>query len=363
MKLGKYFLILLAAATNAQAQEAGTVNATAAVPFLRVSPDARTGAMGDAGIAMLPDANAAFLNSARLPFAKAASAVGITYSPWMKDVNGEMFLASLAGHHRLKSGGTLSAGLRYFNMGNIDQYDYSGTFMQSSSPREFAIDLGYSRKIAGQWGVGITFRYINSRLINGSVGTTVFKTGSAVAADLSVFYHGVNEKGAGWTWGAALTNLGSRISYSNNSGEKDLLPAKLGTGAAYHIVFNEDNRLALTLDLNKYLVPAVAADSASVAKYRDRSVMGSWLQSFSDYDRFGVSTGAEYTYNDMFSLRAGYFMETRKEGGRKYFTAGAGLQYADFTLNFSYLAPFSDELARNPISNTLRFGLNYHIKP
>lgn len=355
------FGILLSVSMHGQT--GSTSITTTAVPFLRISPDARSGGMGDAGVAITPDANASFWNVAKLPFAQRKSGVSATYSPWLKDINGEMFLGSLTGYRQLGNDQALSASLRYFNMGNIDQHDYSGTYLQTAQPREFAIDLGYSRKLSDRNGVGLTFRYINSRLIQGNVGGNQIRNGSSVAADLGYYHNGLDTKGQGWTWGVALSNLGSKMSYTNNNNRKDFIPAKLGIGLARTTVFNDDNKLLITADVNKLLVPAVPLDSSQIISYQQKGVVESWFQSFNDYDRLAVSLGAEYSYREMFHLRAGYFAESKNEGARRYFTAGAGVHYSSFGINFSYLVPFdmNNIGGRNPLSNTLRFSVLFNM--
>lgn len=355
-------LLSLAGLKGAAQSSATNPFTTTAVPFLRISPDARAGGMGDAGLATTPDANSGFWNLAKTPFAKSKSAVSATYSPWLKEINGEMHMASLTGYYQLENEQALSASVRYFNMGSIEQTDYNGTLQQTNQPREFAIDLGYSRALSQKAGVGVALRYIHSKLTEGNLNGTDYKAGSAVAADLSFFYNGLNEKGQGWSWGAALSNLGSKINYSNNATGKDFIPAKLGIGGAYTTVFDEDNKLTFAADFNKLLVPSVANDPESETDYHNKGVVESWAQSFSDYNRFQFAAGAEYLFKGQFALRAGYNAETKQEGGRHYFTAGAGINYQSFGFNFSYLAPFNDDNVRSPLSNTMRFGLIYHLE-
>jgi hypothetical protein len=358
----KYSLLLLAlticVAANAQINTSNIT--TTAVPFLRVSPDARAGGMGDAGIATLPSTEAVFWNRAKLPFISQQAGMVANYNPWLKDVASDMYLASLAGFYNLKDQQSLSASLRYFNMGEVEQHDYNGTYLKTDNPREFAFDLGYSRKLSDRDGIAIAMRYINSKLLSGSVNGTQYKAGSAVAADLSFYHNGLDDNGAGWTWGATLSNLGSRVSYSDN-GRKDYLPAELGIGVANTLVFNLENKLTLAADINKLLVPPVPYDSAEVAGYGDKSVAESWIQSFGDNSRLQFSLGAEYNFKELLLLRAGYYMETKNEGNNNYFTAGAGINYLSFGVNFSYLVPFNNESVRSPLSNTLRFGLVFHF--
>jgi len=358
----KYSLSLIAVtfcmAVHAQINTSNIT--TTAVPFLRVSPDARSGGMGDAGIATLPSTEAVFWNRAKFPFTTQQAGIAANYNPWLKDVASDMYFASLAGYYKFKDEQSLSASLRYFNMGEVEQHDYNGTYIKTDHPREFAFDLGYSRKLSEKAGMAIAMRYINSKLLSGSINGTQYKTGSALAADLSFYHNGLDANGAGWTWGATLSNLGSRVSYSDN-GRKDYLPAELGAGLANTLVFDPENKLTLTADINKLLVPAVPYDSAEVAEYGDKNVVESWIQSFSDNTRLQFSIGAEYNYKELLVLRAGYYIETKNEGDNKYFTTGAGINYLSFGVNFSYLVPFNNASVHSPLSNTLRFGLVFHF--
>lgn len=351
---------------------------TSAVPFLRISPDARAGGMGDVGIATSADANASFWNLAKIPFAKQKTALGVTYTPWMKDLGlGDVYMVCLGGYHQLDEEQSLAASVRYFSLGNIQFSDYAGNITGDFKPRELGIDLGYTRKLNSKLSAGVALRYINSNLVGGAVsGGTTYKAGNAVAGDISIYSNGLDEVGSGWTWGLVLSNLGTKISYTNDAANKDYIPANFGLGVAYTGVIDETSKFTVGLDINKLMVPTppevtgdwVNVDSANLASYRNSSVLSSWFKSFGDAGSFGnelkefqFSLGAEYTYNDQFSLRAGYFYEDKLKGNRKYFTAGVGLKYNVIDLNFSYLVPSGNGQTRNPLSNTLRLGINFDL--
>jgi hypothetical protein len=360
---------------NAQSSTNPINVVTTAVPFLRISPDARSGGMGDVGIATIPDANSIFWNQAKIPFALSKSAIAVTYTPWLKglDLN-DVYLASLAGYYKLDELQAISASLRYFSLGNIQFTDNLGNDLQTYRPREFAFDAGYSRKLSDKLGLGIALRYINSNLASGqsSSGST-YKTGSAVAGDISLFHDGTAGKasGSGLNWGITLSNLGSKISYTNDASEKDFIPANLGLGLAYVDAVDESNKVTFGLDINKLLVPTPPAlgDTVALANYHSKGVVSSWFSSFGDapggfseeIKEFQVSLGAEYMYNNQFAFRAGYFYEAPTKGDRQYFTLGAGLNYNMFGLNFSYLIPSGSGINRNPLSNTLRFSLIFNL--
>lgn len=349
---------------------------TTAVPFLRISPDARAGGMGDAGIATIPDASSIYWNLAKIPFAKSNSAVSLTYTPWLKalDLN-DVYLVSAAGYHQIDELQAISASVRYFSLGNIQFTDNNGNSLGSYRPREFAIDAGYSRKLSDVLGLGIALRYINSNLASGqsSSGST-YKAGTSVAGDLSLFYNGYQSGDqSGINWGVTLSNLGSKIAYTNDASERDYIPANLGLGVAYVDKVDDINKITFALDVNKLLVPTPPAlgDSAGLADYRNKGVVSSWFSSFGDapggfseeLKEFTLSLGAEYSYNDQFFFRGGYFYEAPTKGDRKYFTLGAGINYNVFGLNFSYLIPSGSGVNRNPLSNTLRFSLLLNLDP
>jgi len=343
---------------------------TTAVPFLRISPDARAGGMGDVALATSPDANAQFYNLAKYPFAKSKGAVSATYTPWLKDLGlNDVYMATLAGYYKFSDLEAISGGLRYFSLGNIQFTDNLGNDISTFRPREYAIDLGYSRKLSDQLSLGIALRYIYSNLASGTFNGVYYKPGHAVAGDIGLYYTNVKENGQGWTFSGALTNLGTKISYTTDASQKDYIPANFGIGAGHTWAFNEVHKITLAMDVNKLLVPTPPSqyDSAALADYRSKSVVGSWFSSFSDapggfqeeIKEFSFGLGAEYWYNDQFAVRTGYYYEDKTKGNRKYFTMGAGIKYSMFGLNFSYLIPSGNGVNRNPLSNTIRFSVTF----
>jgi len=366
---------LLITGISSQAQTAKPLNVvTTAVPFLRISPDARAGGMGDLAIATSPDAASSYFNIGKVPFNTSNSGINLTYTPWLKKLVNDVYLASLSGFYKLDENQALSASFRYFSLGSIQFTDNFGNNLQSANPREFGIDVGYSRKLSERLGLGVGLKYINSNLAGDFSGNgSNFQAGNAVAGDLGLYYHGLNTAGSGWAFGAALSNLGSKISYTDNADQKDYIPANLGLGTTYTKAFDESNKISFGLDLNKLLVPTPPqsvdqggpVDTDNLQKYRSKSVIGSWFSSFGDapdgfseeIKEFQVSVGAEYWYNNQFALRAGYFHEDKTKGNRRYFTTGVGIKYNIFGLNFSYLVPTGSASNQNPLSNTLRFSL------
>ena len=374
-------LVLFAGVQTLKAQDPQTdpINVvTTAVPFLRISPDARAGGMGDVGVATSPDASSPFWNLAKTSFAQSQFSAGLTYTPWLKDLGlNDVYLLALSGYYKLDEEQALAASVRYFSLGNISFTDPNGNSWGEGRPREFSVDVGYTRKLSDRIGLGIALRYINSNLSAGAPSAgNAYKPGNAVAGDISFFYTGADEAGQGWNFGATLTNLVSKIGYTNDATQKDYIPANLSLGAAYTKVFDENNKIQFGLDIHKLLVPTppvftgdIPTDSALTVEYRSKSVVNSWFSSFGDapggfseeLKEFSFSLGAEYSYNDQFFARAGYFFEDKTKGNRKYFTVGLGLKYNVFGLNFSYLVPSGSGVTRNPLSNTLRFGLIFDL--
>jgi len=371
-KLTGLALLCLTVSTSLQAQNDSINVVTTAVPMLRISPDARAGGMGDLGIATTPDANASFWNQAKIPFAAQKSTIGITYTPWLKDLGlNDVYIVTAAGYHQFAEGQAISASLRYFNLGNIQFTDFAGNDLQSFRPREWALDAGYSRSLSDKIGVGVALRFIYSNLANGNTNGVTYKPGTAVAGDLSFYYNGLDENGKGLTAGAVMSNLGSKISYTNDARGRDYIPANLGLGVMYHAVIDETSKISFGLDVNKLMVPTPPRERTPEAldAYRNKSVFGSWFSSFGDapggfgeeLKEFQLSTGMEYAYNDLFFARAGYFYEARTKGNRRFFSAGLGVKYNKLGFNFSDLVPTGQGINRNPLSNTTRFSILFDL--
>ncbi len=341
-----------------------------AVPFLRINPDARGGAMGDAGIALSPDANAMHYNASRLAFTDEDLALGATYTPWLQALGlNDVYLAYLGGFKKLDENQVVSASLRYFSLGDIQYTDDNNNQLGTGKPNEFEVALAYSRKLTETFGLSITAKYLNSNLAAGQqVQGTTLKAGSAFAADIGASYRSqpLGPSGNILAIGGAITNIGNKISYTQDT-IRDFLPANLGIGAAYTFNLDQYNQITITGDVNKLLVPTPCDGSTDCKRTQneidDLSPLSGVLTSFSDApDGFGeelreltFSAGVEYWYAQQFAVRAGYFFEDQTKGNRKYLTAGLGLKYNIFGINLSYLVPTSNQ--RNPLDNTLRFSL------
>lgn len=356
----------------------GQINTiTTAVPFLMISPDARAGGMGDQGVASAPDVNSIHWNPAKLAFAEKKSGFGVSYTPWLRSLVNDMFIAYLSGYTKLKGEQALGASLRYFSLGNITFTDVNGNTIRDFKPNEFAFDVAYSRKLSEYFSGGIALRYIHSNLTGGTqVEGQDSKAGNTAAADVSVYFQKEIELGnkeAIFTSGLNISNIGAKISYTE-SGVKNFIPTNLRLGPGLKLNLNEFNTLGFMLDINKLLVPTPpiygqdstnSADNIIISgQDPDVSVAQGIFQSFSDapngfkeeMQEINIGIGSEYWYDNQFAFRAGYFYEHQNKGNRKYFTLGAGLRYNVFGLDLAYLIP-TDQ--RNPLENTLHFTLTF----
>ena len=355
---------------------------TTAVPFMRICPDARSGAMGDVGVAIDPDANAQYWNVSKVVMSDKDAGVSITYTPWLKDLVPDIFLAYIAGYLKFgeadNKNQAISLSMRYFNLGSINYTTIDATPAGTGNPREMAFDLGYSRKLSDNFSIGLTGKYIYSNIINGAGNSQGlnYKPGKSFGVDFGAFYRkqlkSSDESGQGSyiNAGIAITNLGTKVSYSNS--RRDFIPTNLGIGVAYNYQIDEFNKFTVSLDANKLLVPSPQWVKDSNGNYTflppsDKSVISGVLGSFSDATggsaeelrEVMVGIGAEYGYQNQFFARAGYFYESKQKGDRRFLSLGLGVKYNVFGLNFAYLVPSGSGVSRNPLSNTLRFSLMF----
>jgi hypothetical protein len=344
-----------------------------AVPFLRIVADARSGAMGDVGIGLSPDPNAMHFNPSKLAFAEQKMGLSATYTPWLRALGlNDVYLAYLTGFYKIDDMQTLGFGLRYFSLGSIPFTDVNGEPLVTGRPNEFEITGAYARKLADRFSASVSAKFIFSNLAAGQiVSGEVIEPGIAGAADFSLTYKAPIEMrtmNSDLTVGLAITNVGSKITYTKSLA-KDFLPANIGLGAAWSLDINDFNRITFASDVNKLLVPTPCQgqdcdlDGNGIPDFKEVSPIGAIFSSFGDAPEgfkeelreLTFSFGAEYWYDQQFAVRLGYYTEHFQKGGRKFLTAGLGLKYNVFGLNFSYLIPTTNQ--RNPLDNTLRFSL------
>ncbi len=346
-----------------------------AVPFLRIVPDARSGAMGDVGVAISPDANSMHYNASKLAFVDKDISVAATYTPWLRALGiPDVYLAYLSGYKQIDDLQTIGMSLRYFSLGTIAFTDENGGSLGDGNPNEFEVAFAYARKLSPKLSVAVTPKFIYSNLASGkTVGNVEITPGIAGAADFSLSYRTpikMNGKESDLSLGLAVSNLGTKISYTKSI-NKDFIPSNLGLGAAWNLNIDEFNSITFAADMHKLLVPTPCqgedcdTDGNGVPDYKEQSMFSGVLSSFGDApDGFSeelrelmFSMGVEYWYDQQFAVRAGYYSEHATKGNRKFFTVGLGLKYNIFGLNFSYLVPTTNQ--RNPLDNTLRFTLMF----
>ncbi|MCB0642519.1 MAG: type IX secretion system outer membrane channel protein PorV [Phaeodactylibacter sp.] len=345
-----------------------------AVPFLRIVSDARSGAMGDVGIAISPDANAMHFNDAKLIQTDKDLGISATYTPWLRALGlTDVYLAYLTGYYKFNDLQAVGLGLRYFSLGEINFTDINGEPLGNGRPNEFEVKASYSRKLSDNFSAAVGAKFIYSNLASGqTVNGTNITSGTAGAADVSLFYTTpvkLNSMDTRLNLGLAITNIGSKITYTNAANnERDFIPTNLGIGAAWELMIDDYNSITLAADVNKLLVPTPCfedcdQDQTGIPDWKEESPISGIFTSFGDapggfseeFKELMYSVGLEYWYDKQFAVRAGYYSEHQIKGNRKFFTVGLGLKYQIFGLNFSYLVPTTNQ--RNPLDNTLRFSL------
>jgi hypothetical protein len=364
--------LLFTGAARVYSQELNAIQTV--VPFLTIAPDSRSGAMGDVGVATTPDVYSQHWNPAKFAFIDGKAGVGISYSPWLRNLVPDINIAYLTGYYRIDRKQVASASLLYSSLGDVPFTDEFGNLERTFKPNELAFDLGYSRIFAENFSGGIAFRFIYSNLTGGTYsGGDATKPGISFAADISGYYHkniSLFSKDAQIAAGLNFSNIGSKMSYSDGQ-TSDFIPMNMRLGSAGTIELDKFNKLSLAIDFNKLLVPTppVYEDGEIVdGKDPNVSVPIAIFQSFYDapdgfkeeLHEITYSLGLEYWYNNQFAIRAGYFHENETKGNRKYFTAGAGFKLKGFTIDFSYLMPTA---ANHPLARTLRFSLAFDINP
>ena len=331
---------------------------TTAVPILLVSPDARGAALGESGVATTPDANSLHWNPAKLGFLQSQVGGSVSYSPWLRSIGiNDMSVNYLSFYIKTNERAAFSAAMRYFDLGEIQFTDIQGYDLQQINPKEYTFDVAYGQQLSENLSLGIAARFIHSNL---SQGFQDSKPGNSAAADVGIYYtKDLNLGGRDYnlSLGGNLSNIGAKIAYTNLD-RKDFIPTNLRLGTAFTMNFDPFNKITLSLDANKLLVPSSVNDTP-------QSVPSAIFTSFSDasggfseeLQEVSISTGLEYLYNNLFAARVGYFYENPNKGNRHYLSLGLGLKYQRIGIDTAYLV----SNAGNPLANTLRFTLSLNI--
>mgnify|MGYP002622467659 CR=1 FL=1 len=352
------------------------------MPILLIAPDAISSGMGDVGAATTPDAYSAHWNNAKFAFIEGNMGVSTTFTPWLRNLHvADMNLLYLGGYYRINKRSTAAASITYFSLGDIDMTDMEGMKIMDLHPNEYAIDASYALMITDNLSIGATGRFLRSDLTNGQTindgsGNSETHAANSLAADIGLYYQRPVGKTEEIALGAFISNLGAKLSYSDDNNNREFLPANLRVGVRYTNRIDDYNKVSVTADVNKLLVPTpkfrtYSLDSLqSLTDYNNIGVVAGALQSFGDapggfseeLQELQLSAGAEYWYAETFAVRAGYFFEHANKGGRQYATVGFGLRYNVFSFDFAYLIPTA-RLQTNPLSNTIRISLSMDLTP
>lgn len=370
---------------------------TTAVPFLLIGADSRSGAMGDAGVALSPDANSQHWNASKLAFSEEEMEFAVSYSPWLRQLVDDMNLAYVSGYKKLNKTSAIGGSLRYFTLGDIIFTDVNGQVIRPFRPAEFALDVSYSLQLSSRWSGGITARWINSNLTGGvNVSGADSRAANAFAVDLSTFYRNpdmnVGDMDAEFAFGAVISNIGNKVSYTNTA-QRDFLPINMRVGVGFTLHLDQYNKVTFIYDANKLMVPSPpifdpnSRDIILAGRDPNVGVAAGMFGSFTDAPgrpirdedgdfvlnqegrleiesgsvlqeelrEINHSMGIEYWYAEQFAVRFGYFYEHPTKGNRQFFTAGFGFRYNALGLDMSYLIPTEQ---RNPLANTLRFTIS-----
>ena len=374
---------------------------TTGVPFLLIASDARAAGLGDMGVATSVDTYSQQWNPSKYAFSETKSGFGISYTPYLSKLVNDIFLGNVTYFNRLSERSAIAASFKYFSLGEIEliteeQAQQADPFLLTEKPNELTLDVSYALRLSDQFSMAVAFRYLRSDLRIGALDPN-FQAASSFGVDISGYYQSeevaYNDFNGRWRGGFGLQNIGPKIKY-DDAGRENFIPTTLRLGGGFDFIFDYYNKLSVTAEVTKLLIPTPAANKyeswidnndngvyddgdevvgSGVAvnnngdTYEDIGFVEGMFQSFGDapggfseeLDEFTWALSAEYLYQDSFALRAGYFNENEFKGARKFFTLGAGFKYSTVDIDLSYL--FSASKVQNPLENTLRFSLSFNI--
>jgi len=372
----KFILIFIGfVASTTFAQERAI---TTGVPFLQIAADARAAGMGDIGVATSPDTYSQQWNPAKYAFATDKQGFSVSYTPYLTDIVNDISLGQVTYYNRFNDRSAFAGSIRYFGLGEIELRENATDIPRLVSPNEFAIDGSYSLHLSDYFSMAVGGRFIHSNLKVASDNGDA-SPASTFAVDIAGYYQSeeiaYSDFNGRWRGGFNIQNLGPKISYDNDEFNSNFLPANLKIGGGFDFILDEYNKIGVNLEFNKLLVPTPQYESTdttaeTVQKTEDYRKIG-WVsgifKSFGDapggfseeLQEVTYALGAEYEYQDSFSLRSGYFHESDQKGARKFFSLGAGFKYNVVKVDVSYL--FSASKVKNPLENTLRFSLTFNF--
>jgi hypothetical protein len=376
------FIISYSANTFSQVEPVRPI--TTAVPFLLIAADARASGLGDQGIATPVDAFAQQWNPAKFAFSETKSGIGLSYTPYLRQLVTDINLGQLSYFNRLNERSSVSGSIRFFGLGGVELRETIDQVPREVEPNEFALDLSYALRLSDQFSMAVTGRYIRSDQRIPSQGGGDATAANSFAADISAFYQGeeqfYNNFNGRWRFGGAIQNIGPKIRF-DDLGDENFLPTNLKLGGGFDFILDPSNTVGVYAEINKLLVPTppeVFEDETgnltlesleAIQEYRNGDPFSGIFNSFTDApDGFSEelkevtwALGAEYWYEDSFAFRLGYFNESEEKGFRQFVTLGAGFRYSSINIDASYL--FSTTPVQNPLEGTLRFSITFNIGP
>ncbi|WP_031428017.1 type IX secretion system outer membrane channel protein PorV [Flavimarina sp. Hel_I_48] len=370
-----FALIGIIGANTSNAQEVtGSRVITTGVPFLTIAADARAAGMGDQGVATSPDAYSQQWNPAKYAFIEQQQGVGVNYTPYLSQLVNDIFLGQVTYYNRLDEKSAIGASLRYFSLGEIEARQNPDELGLLLKPNEFTLDVSYALRLSERFSLAVAMRYLRSDL-KLQVDSDDASAAGSFGVDIAGYYQSeevpVSDFYGRWKGGFNISNIGPKIKY-DDAGQENFIPTNMKLGGGFDFILDPYNTVSLGLELNKLLVPSPqdfngdgTIDSEDAREYQDIGFFSGMFQSFGDapdgfseeLKEFTWSLGAEYVYDDAFSLRTGYFNESDLKGSRKFATLGLGFKYTTIDIDVSYL--FSTSSVRNPLENTLRFGITF----
>ena len=373
-KLGIYFLFCLLVSVKIQAQ---LNSITTATPFLLITPDARAGGMGDIGVATSADAFSLFHNPAKIAFSNRQIKVGITYSPWLRNLTDDIFVGSGSYISRFSENAAWGADFKYFSLGQIDLTTDDGSPNGIINPNELVFTGSYALKLSETFSGGISLKYIRSNLAFNGVPGNQIQPINSFAVDISGYYQSLEENYGNFNGryriGFNLANIGPKVNYTSDSNNEDFIPTNLKLGGGFDFILDDYNTVSANFEFTKLLVPTPPtrdpANDDIILEGKDDNIgwVSGIFQSFGDapggfseeIKEFTYALGAEYLYNNAFAIRGGYFHESEDKGNRKYYTLGGGFKTNALNIDLSYLINASD--VNNPLENSLRFSLSFDL--
>lgn len=345
---------------------------TTATPFLLISPDARSGGLGDMGVATSPDAYSQHYNAAKYAFSESQFTVGVNYTPWLRNLTNDVFLGNIVFSNKLNEQSAFAASLTYFSLGTIELTDDLGFPLGVEKPNDLAVDASYTLKLNEGLSMGVTLRYIRSDLSIKVIDNSDLKTVNTYAVDLGAYYQSeeinYGDFNGRWRGGMSIANMGPKFSLTEG-GKESFIPTNLRLGGGFDFIIDDASTIRASLETTKLLVPTPPirdnAGEILEGKEDDVDFFSGIFQSFNDapdgfseeIKEFTWSVGAEYEYNQTFDFRLGYFNESEDKGARKFFTLGAGFKFKSSKIDVSYL--LNSSAINNPLENTLRFSISF----